>query len=198
MIRYFIALQLAFAVPIASPKDLQDIYFYTSYLPNIDDYYYGDTDATHIWIDAKFVDTIKMLVAGSHGGVYFFGCEDNPDLYCIESGMIDLAIPRRKNKWPKSWETDFALFNNLGKRELQLFGYKFDTYVISSKSKFLDDEIVKDRSIYFYSVNDGLIAFIKYYGDVNSFAYYMLSGKNGLRLDLLNTKLEEMGNTGDD
>lgn len=186
MYRSCIVLLTIFVTVNTESAVLQEKYPYEYYTPVIDQHLPDDLDALQIRIERLIVNTKNMKIEGVGISADYSGCPENPELFCIRSGIIDLAIPRRLNLWPKAWKSDFAWFKQIETREIDFFGTTYEVVIISSKLLSEDSFI----HTYFYSLRDGLIAFTKYDVETKRFTNYFLSGHSGLRLDVLSEQFE--------
>ncbi len=171
-------------------SNIPDKYVYTGQYLEISYFEDGSVASFSPKVDDMYVDIRKQIVGGKGWGVYYHICDDNDELFCLMGGSIDLSIPKSK-VWPDQWQDQFALYTYVDTKSMKFFGREYKVEVIYRKSIHHENVDENTHVIYYYSKEDGLIAFSIYYNDNKIIENFYSTQKQGIRLDLIEKQFTE-------
>lgn len=169
---------------IASTSSIIKQYEYTGF--TIEIYHSNDDLLNYIEpvISKLYVDTSNKIIRSSGSNVYYQTCNDIDDLYCLFGGGINLSVPK-KTEWPDEWNDGIARYVHIGTDTLKILGNTYKIEVILRTSIKDSNAGYNTHEIYYYSVNDGLIAYTFYYNDDKVISNYISTSEQGVKLDAL-------------
>lgn len=167
---------------------LKKKYDYTSFDINIEYKENNKILNLDLSIGSAFVDTVNEKAGTITAMTNYIICDNNPEYYCIDSGLFRLIIPSGDDRWPNKWSVNSANHNHLGSRNINIFGKSYNVEVISVFTYDDVNDVQSDPEVYFYSKTHGLMAAVLGYEELGIEVYYFAAQEYGVRLDLMDKK----------